>query len=136
MLKLCCAYLIYLHHRQALADKDGSTNHEMDFLAQYSEILNIEGHWNLISGSNVTAILLSFTLWLVSFSSIKWPILLLKLPNIYCNKKNVLILGLICPHYNFVKNCMTRQLAIFFLKNTFELFGFCGDKHGNIWHYV
>ena len=32
MLKLCCAHLISLHGRQAQTDRDGASNHKIDFL--------------------------------------------------------------------------------------------------------
>ena len=62
MLRLCCAHLLSLHCRQAQTDRDGASNHEMNFCAQYLEILSLEGHQNDIIGSKVTAILLNMTL--------------------------------------------------------------------------
>ena len=61
---VCCtnnvkpqAYLISLQHRQAKTDINGASNHEMDCLTEYYEILD---------GQKVTVILLNWTEWFVS----------------------------------------------------------------------
>ena len=50
-----------LHCCQAQTDKDGASNHKLDFPTNYYEILGNEGHQNRISGSKVMVILLNLS---------------------------------------------------------------------------
>ena len=50
-----------LHFCQAQTDNDGASNHKIDCLTYYYEILGNEGHQNRISGSKVMVIFLNLT---------------------------------------------------------------------------
>ena len=50
---------ILLRRRHTLRVGDGSFSHKIDYVTISKEILNLEGHLNHITGSRVTAILLT-----------------------------------------------------------------------------
>ena len=50
---------ISLRRRNALMVEDGPFIHKIDFITLFGEILNLEGHPNVITGARVMAILLN-----------------------------------------------------------------------------
>ena len=50
---------ISLRRRHALTIADGAFSHKIDYVTIFKEILNLKGHINCITGSEVTAILLN-----------------------------------------------------------------------------
>ena len=50
--------------------EDGDFRHKIDFVTFFSEILNLEGHLNCITGSRVTAILLNWCILPIGGSSV------------------------------------------------------------------
>ena len=50
---------ISLRRRHALIVGDGASSYKIDYVVKFSEILNLEGHQNCMTGSRVTVILLN-----------------------------------------------------------------------------